>query len=104
MRGRTSLIVTLFALLIGHGTACGQDDTVPGTITTPYPTLINLSIDWEIQGDDNLNGIVTVRYRSEGAGQWKTGMPLQRIPAGSNSGYTWKNRHAGSLFDLEPDT
>jgi len=45
----------------------GRDDTVPGAITTPYPTLIHLAIEWEIKGDDNLNGRVDVRYRESHA-------------------------------------
>jgi hypothetical protein len=31
-------------------------DTAPGEITTPYPTLINLSVEWKIEGDGNRNG------------------------------------------------
>jgi len=52
--------------------------------------------------------VVTVRYRPNGATAWKTGMALVRVPAGSNTtgtfgaGGTWTNKHAGSLFDLEP--
>ncbi|MEA2064487.1 MAG: right-handed parallel beta-helix repeat-containing protein, partial [Gemmatimonadota bacterium] len=85
------------------------DKTVPGKLTTPYPTITNLAVEWEIGGDDNLNGVVTVEYRMAGEKKWKQGMPLVRVPAG-NTGkrtrptYRWANKHSGSIFDLKPDT
>ena len=91
--------------------ASAQTLTTPGAITTPYPTTQGIAIEWAIAGDSNANGVVTVRYRQMGAGTWQTGMPLFRIPAGSNStgtfgsgGGQWGNKHAGSLFDLTPGT
>ncbi|MEA2064486.1 MAG: right-handed parallel beta-helix repeat-containing protein [Gemmatimonadota bacterium] len=86
-----------------------EDKTVPGKLTTPYPTITNLAVEWEIGGDDNLNGVVTVEYRMAGEKKWKQGMPLVRVPAG-NTGkrtrptYRWANKHSGSIFDLKPDT
>jgi hypothetical protein len=81
-----------------------QDHTIPGEITTPFPTLKNLAVEWDIQGDDNLNGRVEVAYRVNGTKAWKEGMPLFRVPAGDNIGFTWNNKHSGSIFDLDPDT
>ena len=81
-----------------------QDHTIPGEITTPYPTLVNLAVEWKIQGDDNLNGTVDVAYRKKGEKSWKQGMPLFRVPAGENTGFSWNNKHSGSIFYLEPDT
>ncbi|MBN3036490.1 MAG: right-handed parallel beta-helix repeat-containing protein [Bacteroidales bacterium] len=86
-----------------------QDKTIAGEIRTPYPTIVNLAIEWFIEGDDNQNGTVTVRFREKGEHTWKEGMPLRRVPAG-NSGnrtrptYTWKNKHSGSIFDLKSGT
>ncbi len=34
------------------------NSTVPGEISTPYPTIVNLSVEWRIEGDDNENGQV----------------------------------------------
>ena len=82
----------------------GQDTTIPGEVTTPYPTIINLAVEWLIQGDQNQNGIVTVHFRQKGTEQWKQGMPLRRVPAGENIGFKWANKHSGSIFDLKPDT
>ena len=66
------------------GRAAAQTATTPGAITTPYPTSQAIAIEWAITGDSNANGVVTVRYRPNG-GAWKTGMPLVRVPAGSNT-------------------
>ena len=89
--------------------AHAQTATTAGAITTPYPTSQGVAIEWAISGDSNANGVVTVRYRPNG-GAWKTGMPLVRVPAGANTTGTfgsgngqWSNKHAGSLFDLEPE-
>jgi len=84
------------------------DATIPGEVTTPYPTITNLAVEWMIAGDDNLNGVVTVEYRIAGQQRWHPAMPLRRIPAGRSRRtrpiYHWKNRHSGSIFDLKPDT
>jgi hypothetical protein len=99
----TSLLITLL-LLSAANLVYSQNKTIPGALTSPYPTLINLAVNWEIKGDDNMNGAVSVRYREEGTREWHTGMPLFRVPAGKNLGFSWTNKHAGSIFDLNPDT
>lgn len=81
-----------------------QKNTIPGELSSPYPTLVNLGIEWLIQGDDNQNGSVTVEFREKGATEWKKGMPLFRVPAGEKLGFSWKNKFAGSIFDLKPGT
>ncbi|HLA39072.1 MAG TPA: hypothetical protein VJ417_03705, partial [Candidatus Glassbacteria bacterium] len=98
----------LFSLIPAGSLLLAVDATTPIALTTPFPTLINLAVEWEISGDDNFNGRVTVRYRKEGAGAWKEGMPLRRVRAGNSTAtspiFYWKNKHSGSIFDLEPDT
>jgi hypothetical protein len=78
--------------------------TVPGSITVPFPTVQNMAVEWAISGDANLNGVVKVRFRPVGSSAWKEGMALRRVPAGSNAGFSWSNRHSGSLLDLQPNT
>jgi hypothetical protein len=105
-------VAGLLLLVVGApAAAAAQNATAPGAVSSPYPTLENLAIAWEISGDDNLDGVVAVRYREAGAKDWRTGLPLFRIPAGSNSTGSfgtgngrWSNKHSGSLFDLKPDT
>ncbi len=89
----------------------GRDDTVPGTVLALPPTLNNLAVEWLIEGDDNLNGNVAVRYRKAGARDWREGMPLRRVPAQvwrdaspNNCYFPWQNKHAGSVFDLDADS
>ena len=102
------LVAAAFAALVAFpaGRAFAQNATTPGAVTTPYPTSQGIAIEWPITGDANGNGVVTVRYRENG-GTWKVGMPLRRIPAGSNTTGTfgsgngqWANKHAGSIFDI----
>lgn len=88
----------------------GRDDTRPGAVSTPHPTLEHLAVVWEIEGDDNLNATVGVAYRAVGEDRWSEGMPLRRVPQQTwyfpQNGleFPWTNRFAGSLFDLTPDT
>jgi hypothetical protein len=96
----------LSALTLLPATARGASATTPGVLSFPNPTLENISILWLISGDDNNNGVVSVRYRETGETSWRTGMPLRRVPAGTNptNGWSWPNRHAGSVFDVKPST
>jgi hypothetical protein len=81
---------------------------MPGAVSAPHPTLTNLSVEWLIGGDDNLNGVVEVKYRAAGERRWRSGMPLRRVPAGdartTTKPFSWANKHSGSIFDLKPDT
>ena len=98
----------LFAFLIcifwTNAQSVAQDSTAAGAIITPYPTLVNLAVEWQIQGDDNLNGIVNVKFREKNKTKWELGMPLRRVPAGANIGFKWGNKHSGSIFNLKPGT
>jgi len=98
----------LIAVLALSGAAAAEDATTPSDVSTPYPTITNLAVEWRIQGDDNLNGVVTVRFRRADEKDWHEGMPLRRTPAGKSKGtnptFEWDNKHSGSIFDLRPDT
>jgi hypothetical protein len=116
---RTSYITLILFVctIFCYKKVVAQNETVPGEITTPYPTIINLAVEWKIKGDDNLNGAVGVRFREKGKTHWQEGMSLRRVPAGHNEtlqplldsvpGYPdfkWENKHSGSIFDLKPNT
>lgn len=75
--------------------------TIAGSVSTPHPTLNNITVQWAIQGDSDLDSKVRVRFRKKG-GAWRRGMDLRRVPAASNEGFSWTNRHSGSVFDLQP--
>ncbi len=92
-------------VMLGVATdAAAQAATTAGAVTTPNPTLEHVSIEWAITGDDDADGQVAVRFREQGATAWRDGLSLFRVPAGSNEGFSWNNRHAGSLFGLMPGT
>ncbi len=100
----TLLLLSVFcrgALLAGNA-------TVPGQLSTPFPTVTNLAVEWMIEGDDNLNAVCTAHYRIEGESAWREAMPLRRIPAGKSSGtrpiFYWDNKLSGSILDLKPGT
>ena len=104
-----SVVVRVVIALIVLGglfpsTARAQNATAPGTVSAPFPTLQAITLEWAIGGDADLDGAVTVRYRPAGQTQWRDAMPLRRIPAGTNQGFAWANRHSGSIFDLAPAT
>ncbi len=88
--------------------ALAQNPTIPGEVSTPYPTIHHLAVEWNIQGDDNRDGLVRARYRKAGEESWREALPLRRVPAGRSQGttpiFSWNNKHSGSIFDLEPDT
>src|SRR5688572_18314603 len=94
-----SLLAMIF-LLTPEG--IGQNQTIAGEVTSPYPTLLNLAFEWQIRGDDNQNGVVEVHYRKKGDTQWLQGMSLRRVPARENEKFKWPNKHSGSIFDLAP--
>lgn len=101
-----SLPVALTLLLALSGlNLFAANATTPGVPTSPVPTVIHLAIDWPITGDDDNDGVVAVRYRVQGDPTYRTAMPLVRIPAGmTGEGFSWTNKHAGSIFDLRPAT
>ncbi|HUQ92298.1 MAG TPA: hypothetical protein VM120_11510 [Bryobacteraceae bacterium] len=98
----------LWLPLLFAGAALAQNSTTAGEVSTPYPTITNLAVEWNVQGDDNLNGVVAVKYRRAGEASWSQAMPLRRVPEGTSRGtrpvFHWQNRHSGSIFDLRPDT
>jgi len=98
----------VFASMLFVGQVLAGDATIPGEVTTPYPTIINLAVEWAIEGDDNLNATCDVKFREVSTTAWHDAMPLRRIPAGESRGtnpiFKWTNRLSGSIFDLKPDT
>lgn len=103
MRGRV-FAACLGLALTGNAGAGADDATVPGTPVAPHPTLNHLTLEWPVTGDSDLDGVVSVRFRVQGTADWRPALPLRRVPAGTNEGHSWTNRHSGSLFGLLPAT
>jgi hypothetical protein len=97
-----------FACIFLAGALQAMDFTTPGEISTPFPTITNLAVEWQIGGDDDLDAVCEVKYRKEDETTWREGMPLRRVPAGKSQKtspiFTWTNRLSGSVFDLEAGT
>ena len=55
---RSPILLLLIAVL-RLPAARGELQTTSGEIVTPHPTLENLAVEWLIEGDDNLNGVVS---------------------------------------------
>lgn len=84
------------------------DPTMPGELTTPLPTINHLAIEWQIEGDDDLDATCEVKVRKDGETAWRDAESLRRVPAGKSQKtspiFTWTNRLSGSVFDLEAGT
>ena len=86
-----------------------ENRVTAGEFLIDPPTLINLGFEWFIEGDDNRNAVVEVRYRKAGETAWKQALPLLRIGGeeiynGAQLDVVTPNMFAGSILDLEPDT
>src|SRR5262245_43775899 len=73
-----------------------ENATSSGEVSVPYPTILNLAVEWSIEGDDDLDGVVSVQFRAVGESSWRPAMPLRRVPAGKSRGTTpifeWRNK------------
>jgi hypothetical protein len=106
--GRPTFVLAAAAAFLFPAVLLGQNATSRGAVSTPYPTITNLAIEWLISGDDNYNASCTVRFRKAGSSAWRDGMPLKRVAAGQSEGttpiYSWPNKFSGSIFNLQPNT
>ena len=68
------------------------------------PTLTVLGVQLPIEGDINLNSVVTVRYREVGRDTWREALPLFRVHPETVSGLNIEHQFSGSIFDLKPGT
>lgn len=103
LAGSTDIVVDVLGWFPGPP-AAGVNAAVAGALTAPHPTIEHISLVWSVTGDADGDARVGVRYRQQGAATWIDGMPLRRVPGGSNEGFTWTTRHAGSLFGLAAGT
>ncbi|MBA3845459.1 MAG: right-handed parallel beta-helix repeat-containing protein [Planctomycetes bacterium] len=98
---------TFLALACATRLAAG-DAITPGEVTTPWPTITNLAVEWAFTGDDDADSTVDARFRPVGATDWREAMRLRRVVGGDSQTvepvFTWATRHSGSIIDLRPDT
>jgi hypothetical protein len=89
--------------------AAPRNAVAAGEFLVEPSTLINLGFEWRIDGDDNRNATVEVRYRKTGTTEWKPALPLlrlqnERISRDPLLDVVAPNMFAGSIPDLEPAT
>ena len=103
-------------LMLASAPCWSQVASTAGEFWTEPPTLVSLGFEWRIDGDDNRNASVTVRYRKQGESRWREALPLLRLQRESVVGglprdgtehfnrYVAPNMFAGSILNLAPDT
>ncbi len=97
-------------LLALSGNVRAENAVKAGRFHVEHPTLLNLGFEWAIEGDDNRNASVSVRYRRAGDEEWHQALPLLRI--GGEKVYRRKEHldyvvppgFAGSILNLAPGT
>ena len=101
----------MFVLVVGGfgaGAARGGDAAVAGKLVEELGTLKCLGVRWLIGGDDNHNARVQVTYRKVGETPWRRALDLFRVdgegPRKPNRPPAGQTLHAGSVFDLTPDS
>jgi hypothetical protein len=106
-------VCMVFVTAAPRRSIAAQNKVTPGEFVVEPATLINLGFEWFIDGDDNRNATVEVRYRKKGESAWKRALPLLRLQheeiyqatqLGAQIDVVAPNMFAGSILDLQPDT
>lgn len=99
---------TLLLAVLLTGVLAANDKSIPGELVIEPPTLQCLGFEWPVEGDENRNASVEVRYRRRDGGEWREGLPFLRSgdeEAGTEEmNYVTPRVFAGSIFDLDPGT
>src|SRR5690242_20436307 len=101
---------TAALLLLSAYSLMALSSTRSGRFHVEHPTLLNLGFEWLIEGDDNRNATVEVRFRKSGTEAWRPALPLLRIGGErvyrdrESMTYTVPEGFAGSILNLEPAT
>jgi len=105
--GVAGIVQAACILLLCAAPNWAGNESVPGALEPELPTLHCLGFRWLIAGDDNGNALVSTRYRRAGESDWRPAMPFFRVESAAMeerkppAGVTM---HAGSIFNLTPDT
>ncbi len=84
--------------------ALAADVLVPGTVQADRPTITTLGVQWLVNGDDDHDASVSVRFAAAGSGKWADALPLRRVYPADVEDWTVPDQFAGSVFDLLPGT
>lgn len=107
--GRGVLMGLIFVLpILGAAQSAEEKATTPGELMTDDATMQSLAFRWLIRGDDNGNGVVTVKYRKKGSEKYRDAMTLLRVNRETvdreHDPFRCGNLFAGSILFLEPNT
>jgi len=99
----------LVAILVASfGAASGADGITAGEFKVDPPTLRCLGFRWYVDGDDNDNAKVEIKYRRQGSEEWGKALPLLRVHGEvadkDHRAYKCDNLFAGSILFLQPGT
>jgi hypothetical protein len=105
------LSLPFFLLFIGamHYTSV-HDNVWPVAFIVEPPTLHCAGFQWKIEGDQNRNASVKVKYRKKGVEAWSEAQDLLRVGGEKIYGheqrwmYSTPPMFAGSIFNLEENT
>ena len=64
----------LLLVSLSNATDIADNDSLRGEVTTQFPAITNLDVEWQIEGDDDLDAVYGVRFRTEGTQQWPIGL------------------------------
>lgn len=99
-----ALAIAAFSLMTAARAAATNQITVLDVNLDP-PTPTTLGVQLLIDGDDNRDAEVFVKYRPQASGIWRDGLPLVRVnTTGVASSAAVPEQFAGSIFNLEPAT
>lgn len=97
-------IVALWLVLLPAAARSEDRLTILDPVRLDRPTLIHLGVQVLIQGDDDHDASVSLRYRAAGQSAWREGPPLFRVHPEDVAGMSVPEQFAGSLFSLRPGT
>jgi hypothetical protein len=64
----------LLLVSLWNATVFADNASLPCEVTTPFPAITNLDVEWQIEGDDDLDAVYGVRFRINGTQQWPIGL------------------------------
>lgn len=104
-RFTSTLIAICLLFTVSQEYLWSQDSVIPGAIRFDA-TFENISVNYSIEDDDNLNSELILSYRELGIGSFKPGAKTMRAYPGLviDGVSTTRNFHAGSILFLESNT
>src|SRR2546426_391229 len=75
----SSIMCLIVALSLPSSPLQAQNAVKAGRFHVEHPTLLNLGIEWAIEGDANRNATVIVQFRPVGESKWRDALPPLRL-------------------------